>query len=109
MPQTAASRANPLQESFRARSNPTSRPPRRCRTARAPPSPRRCPWTCRCPRTYANAYSYLDARRRHLAKHAMTLAANEAALAAPEQKAEAQLEQVGDWVGLPLAGKEAGE
>ncbi|EFJ40301.1 hypothetical protein VOLCADRAFT_69736 [Volvox carteri f. nagariensis] len=42
----------------------------------------------------ANASTYFEARRRHLAKHAKTLAANEAALAAAEKKVEAQLKQV---------------
>ena len=44
---------------------------------------------------HANASAYFDTRRRHLAKHGKTVAANQAALAAAEKKAEAQLKQVG--------------
>ncbi|GIL69667.1 hypothetical protein Vretifemale_580 [Volvox reticuliferus] len=43
---------------------------------------------------HANASAYFDVRRRHLVKHAKTMAANQAALAAAEKKAEAQLKQV---------------
>ncbi|GLI62598.1 hypothetical protein VaNZ11_005137 [Volvox africanus] len=43
---------------------------------------------------HSNASAYFDARRRHLVKHTKTVAANQAALAAAEKKAEAQLKQV---------------
>ncbi|GFR49968.1 hypothetical protein Agub_g12107, partial [Astrephomene gubernaculifera] len=43
---------------------------------------------------HANATAYFEQRRRHLAKHAKTLAANQAALAAAEKKAEAAVKQV---------------
>lgn len=44
---------------------------------------------------HANASAYFDQRRKALAKHAKTLAANAAAFAAAEKKAEQQLKQVG--------------
>ncbi|KAG2487711.1 hypothetical protein HYH03_013710 [Edaphochlamys debaryana] len=43
---------------------------------------------------HANASAYFDTRRKHLSKHAKTVAANEQAFAAAEKKAEAALKQV---------------
>ena len=43
---------------------------------------------------HANACAHYDNRRKHLAKHAKTLAANDKALKTAEKKALAQLQQV---------------